>query len=269
MSNQTIIPKGNLAADDAAARKRKELKERLLAGKSVSVGKSGDVSTANGQKVSLIPEGKLATDDAAARKRKELKERLLAGKSVSVGKSGDVGTANGHKVSLIPDGKLAAQWYETNRMLFEAEKQAMKEKFPDFTLDKLDDGRLFWFGTLAPGIYESKFGIKKEYAVMAIYNNNHPEQCMGSSVRVYPVEPEVEELSETLYKATGEYPYHLLRDSTDNKYLCTNNAEDQKIGSTVTTAASVLLWAVKWLMSYELVLTGDLDVKLFNKHGGV
>ena len=161
MSNQTIIPKGNLAADDAAARKRKELKERLLAGKSVSVGKSGDVGTANGQKVSLIPEGKLATDDAAARKRKELKERLLAGKSVSVGKSGDVGTANGHKVSLIPDGKLAAQWYETNRMLFEAEKQAMKKTFPDFTLDKLDDGRLFWFGTLAPGIYESKFGTKK------------------------------------------------------------------------------------------------------------
>ena len=217
----------------------------------------------------IIPQGCLAADDAAARKRKELKERLLAGKPVSVGKSGDVGSADGHKVSLIPEGKLAAQWYETNRMLFEAERNAMREKFPDFVLDKLDDGRLFWFGTLSPGVYESKFGVKKEYAVMAVYNNNHPEQRMGSSVKVYPVNPEVEEISEELYRKTGEYPYHLLRDSNENKYLCTNNAEDQKVGNTTTTAASVILWAVKWLACYELVLTGDMDVKIFNKHGGV
>ena len=40
-----------------------------------------------------------------------------------------------------------------------------------------------------------------------------------------------------------------------------------KTGKETTSAASVIAWAVKWLMSFELVLTGDLSQEQFNTHG--
>ena len=92
-----------------------------------------------------------------------------------------------------------------------------------------------------------------------------PQQVMGSSVRVYPVLPDVDDL----IRKCGFRPFHLLSDSSNNLYLCTNEADNVSTGSTVTSAASVLGWAVKWLMSYELVLTGDLSKEMFNRHGGI
>lgn len=94
---------------------------------------------------------------------------------------------------------------------------------------------------------------------------NHPHAQMGSSVRIYPILPDVNEL----IQKCGFRPYHLLRDSNDDLYLCTNEADNQKTGNVVTSAASVLGWACKWFLSYELVMTGDLSVDKFNEHGGV
>ena len=133
----------------------------------------------------------------------------------------------------------------------------------NFKLGKLDDGRLYWEGELAPGVYETKFGRKKSYYVMAVYQNNHPNQQMGSSVYVYLVNPDVDELEKELRRGVP----HVLKDSANEIYICTCEADNIQTGSTVTTAASVLLWAVKWLLAYELVLTGDLDYKQFNTNG--
>ena len=181
-------------------------------------------------------------------------------------KNGSVTDQKGEDSTIsIPKGKLAGQWYENDPALLEAEKAAMHKCFPGFTLDKLDDGRLFWIGELTPGIYETKFHERKTYTVMAVYNNNHPQQVMGSSVRIYPVLPDVDDL----INLCGFRPYHLLRDSKDNLYLCTNEAGNVRTGATTTSAASVLAWAVKWLVSFELVLTGDLPKETFNEHGGV
>lgn len=274
MNNKIFIPKGRLAEDDAALKaKREALKKKLLEGGKITLKNNGSVTDDKGADSTIsIPKGKLADDDAALKARRAaLKEKLLSGKTVTIKPTGNVMDDKGSDSSIsIPPGKLAAnQWYEKDPGLLEQEKVAMEMCFPHFKLDKLDDGRLYWMGELNPGIYETKYNQSRSYTVMAVYNNNHPYQQMGSSVRVYPMLPDAEDLCKELYRKTGQHPFHLLRDSIGERYLCTNNAEDQKVGSTVTTAASVLAWAVKWLMSYELVLTDDLDVKIFNQHGGV
>ena len=161
------------------------------------------------------------------------------------------------------------QWYENDPELLEMEKIAMSRAFKNFELGQLDDGRLYWIGTVSPGVYETKFGIKREYSLMAVYQQNHPHAQMGSSVYVYPLLPDAEELMEELYKKTGSYPSHILRDTNNQRYLCTAESSDVKAGTTVSTAASVIAWAVKWLVAFELVLTGDLPVEKFNQHHGI
>lgn len=217
----------------------------------------------------FIPKGRLAEDDAVLKKaqREALKKRLVEGKTIKLKQNGSVTDEKGADSSIIaPPGKLAAsQWYEREPELLEMEKVAMNKAFPGFTLDRLDDGRLYWIGDLTPGVYETKFGQRLTYTVMAVYNNNHPQQVMGSSVRVYPVSPTIDEL----INLCGFRPFHLLRDSVDNLYLCTNEADNVQTGTTVTSAASVLGWAVKWFLAYELVLTGDLPKETFNRHGGI
>lgn len=266
MQTRIFIPVGRLAEDDAALKaKREALKEKLLQGKKVTIKPDGNVSDGDGAGLN-VPPGKLAVDDAALKaKREALKKSLLEGKKVTIKSDGKVSESGDGSGINIPTGKLASQWYESDPSLLEAEKAAMGKFFPNFKLDKLDDGRLFWIGDLTPGIYETKFKEQKTYTVMAVYNNNHPEQVMGSSVRIYPVLPDVDDI----IRECGFRPYHLLRDSSENLYLCTNEAGNVKTGSTSTSAASVLAWAVKWLSCYELVLTGDLDKDVFNRHGGV
>ncbi len=259
------IPAGKFAGEDAAARKRRELRERLGSGATVKIGKGGSAMADGGEATVEVGKGKLAGEDAAARKRRELRKRLEGGATVKIGKGGSA-MADGSEATVeVGKGKLAAQWYDANPTLLTMEKIAMERNFPQFTLDKLDDGRLCWVGILEPGIYESKFGQKRQYHVMAVYDNNHPNQKMGSSVKVYPLMPDVDELIEIC----GFRPFHLLQDEVGNLYLCTNEAGDQKVGVTTTTAASVLGWASKWLIAFELVLTGDLPLADFNRHGGI
>ena len=149
------------------------------------------------------------------------------------------------------------EWYLSNPELLEKEKLEMKKYFPNFTLDKLEDGRLYWMGELNPGIYETKFGVKKTYTVMAVYNNNHPEQVMGTSVIVYPILPDIGDI----INECGFIPRGLLRDSSDNLYPCLSSAD---LG-TKSDLISILARAVKWFCGLELVLTGDIDAEEFNR----
>ena len=266
-----IIPKGHMADDAALAAKRAELKRKLLNGEKIHVKKDGNVTGGSGEISNIfIPDGKLADDAALAAKRAELKRKLLEGGKITLKKDGNATGRSGEASTIsIPQGKLASQWYERDPELLEMEKMAMARAFKDFELGKLDDGRLYWTGTVTPGIYETKFGQRRSYTLMAVYQQNHPEQRMGSSVFIYPLLPDTEELMEELYQKKGAYPSHILRDSSGNRYLCTSEASDVKVGNTVTTAASVIAWAVRWLIAFELVLTGDLSVEKFNQHHGI
>jgi hypothetical protein len=271
MEKKIIIPKGKLA--DAASDKRRELREKLLNGGKIVVGRNGNVTNNPvGETHLTVPMGKLA--DAAADKRQELRQKLLNGDRIFVGNNGNVtNNPTGETSITVPRGKLASQWYETNPDLLDAEVLAMNKCFPNFELQKLDDGKLAWIGTINTGIYESKFGIKREYNLMAVYQPNHPNVMMGSSVYVYPILPDADEMREEFNKKFGDpHIHHLLRDSNNNlNYLCTTEAQYVHDGSDsiTTTAASVLGWAVKWLMSYELVLTGDLERAKFNESDGI
>ena len=285
--NEIKLPKCSMAADDEAMKqKREELRKRLMNGDPIPLKTGGEVTSGNDKDVSFsIPQGKLAdaledamrqqretaqkqssssTGDAMAQRREELRRRLMRGDPIPLKTGGEVASGNDKDVSFsIPKGKLAAllQWYERDPMLLEAEKAAMNKDFPQFSLIKLDDGRLAWVGDVSLNV-----GGCKKWRLMAVYQPNHPEQRMGSSVYVYLVEPSIESLIEQL----DWRPHHLLRDSNNRDYLCTTEAEFVKASNKqVTSADTVLRWAVKWLLCFELVLTGDMTTEEFDKPHGI
>ena len=280
------LPKCSMAADEEELkRKREELRRRLIEGKKITIGKDGEVGTNQTNGTNFIPDGKLADalDDALrsqreaaqnpeaasaeeirARKRAELRRKLESGGDVTLKPGGEVASPDDKNASIkIPSGKLAnlLQWYERDPMLLEAEKAAMNRDFPQFSLIKLSDGRLAWTGKVSLNVMGNN-----SWHLMAVYQPNHPEQRMGSSVYVYLVEPSIEDLIEQL----GWRPHHLLRDSNNRNYLCTTEAEYVKASKTQSTSANtVLRWAIKWLLCFELVLTGDMTTEEFDKPHGI
>ena len=247
----------------------------------ITIGKDGTVGTNNVDGSTLIPGGKLADalDDALRsqrsttqqqsttsdeEKRKKLREALTKGQAIPLKRGGEIAGDNDKDAALhIAPGKLAnlLQWYERDPMLLDAEKAAMNRDFPQFSLIKLSDDRLAWVGDVRLNVMGNN-----KWRLMAVYQPNHPVQQMGSSVYVYLVEPSIESLIEQL----GWRPHHLLRDSNNRDYLCTTEAGYVKASKTQSTsAATVLRWAIKWLLCFELVLTGDMTTEEFDKPHGI
>lgn len=283
--NTIKLPKCSMAADDdVMKKKREELRKRLLEGDTIPLKRGGEVSGKDEKDASIsVPQGKLAdalddalrnqrssaqqqdsSTDPMAQKREELRRRLMNGDPIPLKKGGEVASSNDKDVSInVPQGKLAnlLQWYERDPMLLEAEKSAMTRDFPQFSLIKLNDGRLAWVGDVKLNVMGNN-----SWRLMAVYQPNHPEQRMGSSVYVYLVEPSIESLIEQL----GWRPHHLLRDSNNRDYLCTTEAGYVKASKTQSTSANtVLRWAIKWLLCFELVLTGDMTTEEFDKPHGI
>ena len=261
------VPAGRLAADnDAAAKIRADLAKKLREGKPIEIASSGDVTGQTGEKPKLVTQpGKLATEnDAAAKIRADLAKKLREGKPIEIASSGDVTGQTGEKPKLVTQpGKLAyTQWYERDPQRLADEKELMHETFPQFELGKLEDGRLYWNGSLKLNVLPNGW----PWEIAAIYTNDHPQAVMGSSVRVLLLNPSIEQVIDAL----GYRPHHLLYDEQDGTYLCTTRAEDVSVGTSYeTTAAQTLTWAVKWLTALELVLAGDLSPNLFNKPDGI
>lgn len=145
-------------------------------------------------------------------------------------------------------------WYERDPELFNSEKLAMKTYFPNFVLDKLEDGRICWVGTLNP---RGKDG--GTWTLMVVYDHNHPHNnTYGGSLRVYSVQPDLNEL----YKAADSLP-HVLRDSNGDLYMCTARKEDIDSGARTTSAAKALGWAAKWIFAVEGWLAGEIGDEVF------
>jgi hypothetical protein len=147
-------------------------------------------------------------------------------------------------------------WYEKDPELLEAEKTAMRKYLPHFKLAKLDDGRLYWYGKMRPSRTEGR-----EWTLMAIYAHNHPSNnTFGGSIRVYSVEPDLNEL----YAQKGRLP-HVLRDTEGDLYMCTARREDFNASQTISSsAASSLAWAGKWIFAVELWLDGLQGDEIFD-----
>lgn len=146
-------------------------------------------------------------------------------------------------------------WYEKDPTLLEAEKQAMAQFFPGFKLEKLSDGRLYWYGNVNPR--GEAGGV---WTLQAIYDHDHPSNrnLYGSSVRVYSIVPDLNDLT----KAVGGPLPHVLIDSESNLYLCTSRKEDVSSGYSsgeVTSAASSIAWGLKWIWIVEAWLAGEIS----------
>lgn len=199
-------------------------------------------------------------DDATAKKRKEIAERLRNGRPVDIeGNNGEMKTSEDAQTSAGPKlkvdkDKLAAAfyWYEKDRDLYNAEVEAMKV-FPNFRLEKLDDDRLCWIGNLNPN---GKSG--GTWTVMAVYEHNHPHNSTyGGSVKVYSVKPDLNEL----YVAAGKLP-NVLQDSNGLLYMCTR-PQDVLVGKVITSAATHIGHAVKWIKLVEDWLEGIIGDEVF------
>ena len=251
-----LIPKGKLANSDASLKKkREELRKKLLEGKSITINQDGKVDGKNGGGIA-VPKGKLAnpSDDALKRKCEELRKKLLEGKSITINQDGKVDGKNGGGIA-VPKGKLASfYWYERDPELLKAEKYAMNKFFPNFELSK-DDGRLNWIGTINTGLMGNNV-----WTLQIVYDNDYPVSRMGGSVKIYAIDPDIDEMAKKL----DWRPHHLLTDTSGNTYMCTAESKDVKTGKTVTSAATTLSWAVKWIMVFELVLSGEITTAEFD-----
>jgi predicted NUDIX family NTP pyrophosphohydrolase len=145
--NNVFIPKGNLAVDNDAAlkAKREELKKKLLEGGKITLKQDGSATDEKGSDSTIsIPKGKLADNDAALKaKREELKKKLLEGGKITLKNNGSATDEKGTDSTIsIPKGKLAGQWYENDPTLLELERVTMRKNFPNFELERMEDGRL-------------------------------------------------------------------------------------------------------------------------------
>lgn len=236
----------------------------------------------------LIPAGVFSMGDAIIKKRKEIAEKLKNGEDVIIdNKTGELQDCDDTDISSdrkieVPAGKLAGKdeheipnnkrievpygkfcypsfyWYEKDKELFKAEKGAMKKYFPNFKLDKLEDGRLCWIGDLNPG---GKSGGK--WTLMAVYENNHPNNdTYGGSIKVYSIKPDLKEL----YEEARGLP-HVLRDQDGNLYMCTSRSEDFIVDHKNSySAASSLAWAAKWIYLIELWLFDEIGDEIFGHY---
>ena len=186
-----------------------------------------------------------------------IRKMLAEGKKVNLTHS--MNSANSGCNIEIPPGKLASfYWYQRDPQLYQDEVAAMKRFFPTFQLGKLSDGKLYWYGKIRPKIIGNN-----EWHLQLVYENNHPDNSTyGGAIKVYVIDPDIDVMNSEL----GNTIPHLLRDSRGNTYLCTARKEDVQIGNVVTTAASTLTWAVKWVAVFELWLAGTITREQFAGH---
>ena len=122
----------------------------------------------------------------------------------------------------------------------------------------LDNGKLYWIGKIKTDLLPGG-----HWYLQAVYDHNHPKNnTYGGSVKVYSIEPDIEEIQDEL----KENIPHILRDTGENIYICTARPEDILAGDVVTSAASSLSWATKWIAAFELWMNGDLTTYEFEGH---
>ena len=159
----------------------------------------------------------------------------------------------------VPPGRMGAfYWYETDPELFQAERTAMARFFPQFRLQIEADGRLSWVGEIVSTTYPDL-----TYSLQVVYEHDHPNNdTYGGSIKVYMIRPTLEELA-------GNTPIpHTLVDSMGQLYICTARPEDfqaarRGMPGKVTTAASSVAWAAKWIAAFEMWLEGEISTAQF------
>lgn len=168
-------------------------------------------------------------------------------------------------------------WYQSDPELYKAEVMAMRQFFPSFQINQLQDGsgRLYWRGKvqpLGPG--------STVWDLMLIYDNDHPhasEDEYGGSVKILPVCPRLKDIAAKTFPMMVEkygspqkafdhgfglglphiYRAHFGRN--EEYFICTADPKYFKTGQArSTSAASALSWACKWIMLCEMWINGEI-----------
>ncbi|MBS7250423.1 MAG: hypothetical protein KIH08_07510 [Candidatus Freyarchaeota archaeon] len=125
---------------------------------------------------------------------------------------------------------MSPQWYKENPKRLMIEVRAVKERYPQFELLKLEDGNLSWRGWLQTSRMADTFG--KLYNVLIVYPSSFPSQPPSSYV------------AEISGKESTPHQF------PDGK-LCLFDPDDPKQWTPKSTAVVIITWTAAWLHAYE------------------
>lgn len=229
-----------------------------------------------------VPKATVAADTSVADAINRMRDNLAHGE-VRVNSDGTVynpGTpatqssiANGDQFKPVPKATVAArQWYESNPDLQRAEIAAMAETKPDATWGYLPNGKMYWQIHLRP---VNAKGEARDWILLGVYDEDHPQQRWGGSVKFYPVSPNYDEMMELVNHSnvTPKRIPHLLRDNDGQVYMCSQDRtriqSGHNKGELVTTAATGLRFAMRWINIFELGLIDQKTWTMFQHEGEI
>ena len=173
-----------------------------------------------------------------------------------------------------PVGKTCVagtQWYRQNPALQRAEIKAMLEIKPDAKYDFLPNGKMYWTIRLRPVIC----GKRKDWTIIMVYDEDHPQVRWGGSLKAYPVKPNIDEMQALVNRSfvSQKSIPHLLLDDENQLYMCTQHTDHihagRNKGEKVTTAAACLRYAMRWITVFELGLIDQATWSKFQSHGEI
>lgn len=106
------------------------------------------------------------------------------------------------------------QWYKENPQLLNVFLEMMRKTYPNFVMGKLEDGRLYWHGSIRTGFNDNDFpNAVSEYYFMVLYESYYPNFDMGVPVRIYPIKPDMKDI----YNQLGfmPFPNDIKKDDSD------------------------------------------------------
>ena len=235
----------------------------------------------NGSK-GFYPVGKMVvaadeTADAIANLRRTLESdnQTYVNSDGTVYNPGDPVTAqnslSGGGFKPVDKAVVAAQWYRQNPALQHAEIQAMQDIKPDAKYNFLPNGKMYWCIRLRPVIC----GKRKDWTILMVYDEDHPQVRWGGSLKAYPVRPNIDEMYAIVNRSyvTPKTIPHMLRDNEQQLYMCTQHTDNihagRNRGEKVTTAAACLRYAMRWINVFELGLIDQATWSKFQAHGEI
>ena len=219
--------------------------------------------------------------DLADNNQISYREMLESDKPVVINNDGtldwEVMSDDINKPSSVPKIIVSArQWYQDNPKLLMLEREAMRKFQGDrakFGIRK-KDGKAYWDIKCRPIIPGKKLSECRTYTIRMLYDSDHPKKRYGTSVRAYLKKPTIEQLQDIVNKSRNVSPKripHLIKDEENNLFLCsadTANVSDD-YNSGVTSAATSLRYALRWIIIFELGLMDPETWNLFQQHGKI
>ena len=283
------IPKINVCAPDTVGDLINQMRGESKQNQDAENGASSENTANQPEKKSVIPKAVVSADSELDK----LRDLLTSGRDLEIDSGGRivaVGSSNNHavtentnnqvKAKTIPKAVVSAsQWYETNKDLYNAEVAAMRKEFnnPNLQPKFMNDGRMYWVVNTKPNLGRDENGREyntMKYKLLLVYDADHPKVRYGSSVKVYPVSPSIDELQSYVNRLPGVTPKnvpHTLVDSTGARYLCTadtSNVSDD-ITRGITSAVTSYRFAVRWLTIFELGIRDPKTWAKFQRHGEI